>query len=424
MVAPSETIAQALTQIADNQRRLQTQYQNIYARPGETRAPRRLMSDVGFLSSRQYVYLNANQRNFYYNDDEGPRDILQIIIVGYGAAADYRRLTSSRPSDRLVHQIGASTGGVAPHPEDDRYLISGALNDAFYSEAKQQAAIQGVTGRQGPSPHFIINRKGDVAVGPSVDASTTVIPDFADSGVFIAIETALMILREDHTQRRFDRILEMPIPPVQYTQLAVMVNKLLVALGSAFPRTFTSNLTAEQAGFSYRLLSAPERVSPANFSATTPVQPVTNPRISYANMTPTVFFNAVREQGPFNLATDIWRPFAEPTPAAGREEVRTAVGQVSTAGEEAALMGNYVTIAAGDRSTEMQTVIRRQVFVQRQRVAQQDAETTSNQAAEAATSSLSNTLPNEQVLQTEPHSYDFTTGEWGTPDPVLGTRNV
>jgi hypothetical protein len=125
----------------------------------------------------------------------------------------------------------------------------------------------------------------------------------------------------------------------------------------------------------------------------------------------------VAQQGPYELATDIWRPFASPTPASTREEARSAMAQLTTAGEETALMGSYVTVAAGDRSTEMQTVIRRQVFVQRRRVAQQTEENAANQAADAAASTLSTTLPNENVLQTDPHSYDFSTGLWGAPDP-------
>lgn len=100
------------------------------------------------------------------------------------------------------------------------------------------------------------------------------------------------------------------------------------------------------------------------------------------------------------------------------------MAQLNTAGEETALMGNYATVAAGDRSTEMQTVIRSQVFVQRQRVAQQAEETAANQSADAAAASTTNRLPDENVLQTDPHSYDFSTGLWGAPDPVLGTRNV
>jgi hypothetical protein len=242
--------------------------------------------------------------------------------------------------------------------------------------------------------------------------------------VFVAVESALMILAADHAQRRFDRILEQPLTGRQVVQLAVLLQKLFTALGSNFPRAFPPNLTPAQSGLRYQFPSELRQLTAGNFIDTPPTQPVENPRISYAFTTPANFFNTVSLQGPYQLATDIWRPFAAPTPLSTREEARSAMAQLNTAGEETALMGNYATVAAGDRSTEMQTVIRSQVFVQRQRVAQQAEETAANQSADAAAASTTNRLPDENVLQTDPHSYDFSTGLWGAPDPVLGTRNV
>lgn len=424
MTSAAELLSQSLTELSAAQRRAQAQYLNVQAFPGQSGPPRRFMSDIGFLSSGGFAYLNPNQANYYYDDTESPRDILQIILVPYGIEADFQRLTSSAPRDRLVHAVGAGTGGVSPHPEDDRFLMSGTLNARLYSEAKQTAAVRRITSRTGPATHFIVNREGGVSIGPSVDAITSAVPDFSDTAVFVAVESALMILAADHTQRRFDRILEQPLTSPQVVQLAVLLNKLFTAFGSNFPRAFSSSLTPAQAGLRYEFPTSPQQIAAGNFIQTPPTQPVENPRISYAFTTPVNFFNTVAQQGPYELATDIWRPFASPTPASTREEARSAMAQLTTAGEETALMGNYVTVAAGDRSTEMQTVIRRQVFVQRQRVAQQTEENAANQAADAAASTLSTTLPNENVLQTDPHSYDFSTGLWGAPDPVLGTRNV
>lgn len=426
MSATSDAVAAALANLANDQRRASTNYLNVSARPG-TRTPRRLMSDTGFLAECQFSYANPHRANFSYNDTEGPREIRQVVIAGYGLFRDFTRLTASNQAARLIQDV--STGGhagLSPYPGSDVLLMSGDLDNDTYTSQKTRATLHGMSTTVGPSPHFVINRRGDVIVGPGVDAETTYIPPYSNYGVFIAVESALVISREDHQNRRFDRIMEIPFTPLQLTSLSVLVNKLLVALGAAFPRQFVADLAADASGFTYDWYRASQmpQLHPWNFQNPPTESAISNSGLTYEATTQTAFFDIVARQGAYDLGTQIWRPLAAPTPVAGRESVRQALDAVDTAGEESAQIGNYVTLAAGERSNEMQAVTRSQMFVVRHRVAVGDAAGAAENAATAASSVDSAGLPTEVPANFEPHTYNFHTGRWGAPDPLTNSTST
>lgn len=427
MSVASDTVASALSRLANDHRRTSTDYLNVSARAG-ARTPRRLMSDTGFLAECQFSYANAHRSNFSYDDAEDPREIRQIVLVGYGVVSDYNRLISADRAARLVRDVtAAGHGGVSPYPGNPNLLMSGTLDGDTISRAKTRSVIHGMTTTSGPAPHFVISRKGDVVVGPGVDAETTYVPTYADYGVFVALESALVISREDHHNQRYDRIMELPLTAVQLTSLGVLVNKLLVALGPSFPRQFVDGLEPVSRGFTYQWFSQDQvpQLHPWNFQDPQPASVISNSELNYAPTNPTNFFELAASQGTFDLGTQVWRPLAAPTPVAGREDVRQALDSVDTAGEESAQIGNYVTLAAGERSNEMQTVTRSQMFVVRHRVAVGDAEGAAENAATAASAVDSTSgLPTEVPANFEPHTYNFHTGQWGAPDPLTNSTST
>jgi hypothetical protein len=408
----ADTLSEALARLANDQRRTAPQYANIQARPGNANTPRRLISDVGFLQARQFAYVAAHQANYLYNNTESPREIRQVVLVPYGLSDDYARITSTRPQDRLVHAVtGSPSGGMSVAPFGSGILMSGGLNNLTYSGPKTANVIRRMTTTAGPAYHFVVNRRGDISVGPGVDARTTAIPDFADLAVFIAVESALVISRQDHEDRRFDRIVELPLTGDQLITLAVLVNKLLVVLGSQFPRQFSETLTNSGTGFTYRTAEPVTGVTLRNFQA------VPAPGFDYTLSSAPGFFNLVARQGSFDLATQVWRPLAGPTPVVGREEVRGALSTIDTAGAESVYLGAYATLAAGERSNEMQAVPRTQLFAQRQRVSYRDGRTAAEQSSNVAETGNVAVLPSEVPANYEPHTYDFVTGLWGDRKP-------
>ena len=413
MTEPAEVIGQALTGLANDRRRTANHYVNATARPGSDPVLRRLLSDDGFLEARQFSYFIPNRRNFSYSDTDGPRELKQILLVPYGVAEDVARLTSSRPIDRVVSTIEAvGSSGVVPYPGNPLFLMPATLDAETRSTAKAARLLRAATSRTGPTPHFVINRNGDISVGPSVDAETTFLPDYADNGVFVALESAVAIYREDHAARRYDRLVELPFTDTQLFTLAILVAKLLTATGTAVPRTFNSALTAADAGFAYLRPadSAPIGLISGNFGTAAPTLPWEATNLEYR--TADQFFVNVDQQGSFALATDVWRPTEAPRPIAGREAVRTVIGTLDTAGAESVAQGAYATLASGERSNEMQTMARQRLFVMRRRVAHRDADNADEHAAGASSAMNTTQQVERDVRNAEPHTYNFDTGLW------------
>lgn len=410
----ADTIAQTLARLSSDRRTTANQYLNITARPGNGLSPRRLMSDIGFLQEANFSYGTVHPANATYNDTDNPRELKQIVLVGYGLRSDYRRLVSSRPEDRNIQTPGSTTSsGLATYPGNEQVLMSSALNAGTYAQSKTRNVLQAMAALAGPAVHFLVDRLGNVVIGASVDAEVTAVPTYQENGVIIALETACVIGRADHAIRRYDRIVELPFTTLQLVSLAVLVKKLLTALGSAFPKTFTSSLSNTDQGFTYVLADSIEGFSPFNFQADPRSSVIPNVTFDYSGTSNATFFNTVEAQPAFDLATDVWRTTQAPRAVAGRTAIATAIGEVDTAGAESVYLGAYATLAAEERSTEMQTTQRQQMFVQRQRVSHRNADDAANEAATVSETGSSATTPNTPATNTAPHTYDFSTGRWG-----------
>lgn len=424
MSVASDTISQALAQLSSDQRRASTNYLNITARAGNDTTPRRLMSDFGFLRDAQFTYIAAHRANYSVDDTGDQRDIRQIVLYGYGLLSDRRRLTASREANRLVHPaVAGGSAGVSTYPGNEALVMSGGLGPTTASATKQATIIHAATTNTGPAPHFIVNRDGDVTVGPAIDCKTSVFARRSETAIFVALESALVMTRADHAARNYERLLELPFTNKQLIGVAVLVNKLLVALGSSVPRTFSETLAPTDSGFTYVLqdLSSLEGVISPIFKDAPYAPEVPELAFDYTACTGTGFFALVDAQGSYNLATEVWRPFATPPQTAGREQVRGVMNLPDTVGGASVKQGAYITLAMGDRSVEMQTTARRLMFIQRQRATQIQAEAIAGQSTVVNAQLDEAQLLNEEVANVLPHTYDFATGKWGTPDPLTNS---
>lgn len=414
MTEPAAVVAQVLSNLGNDRRRATNAYLNITARAGATVPGRRVMSDVGFFESVQVTYINPARAHVSYGDQDVRRDPTQIVLIGYGLLDDSRRLRSSNPQDRLVrHNASVLRSGVELHPDVPTLVMSGDLRPDTSSTAKTQNVVRAMTSNQGPAPHFIVTRRGDLIIGPSIDGVTTVVPALKDAAIFIAVESMLVMSLEDHAARRFDRLIEAPLTPTQASTLLTLINKLLVAIGSTVPSTFHDAIEAGRAGFGYLRANALDDVPLRLFQQNPPALPLEGLTLNYDASTPATLFGLAASQGTYDLATQVWRPPGTPPTRAGRQEARTAIGEVDTAGAESAYLGAYATIAAEERSDAMQAQLRSQIFVQRHRVAHNDASTAGAEAARVAEVGAGSLLPTEVPANAGLHAYDFTTGLWG-----------
>lgn len=414
MTEPAAVVAQVLSNLGNDRRRATNAYLNITARAGSTVPGRRVLSDVGFFEAVQVTYVNPARAHVSYGDADVRRDPTQIVLVGYGLQEDSRRLRSSNPQDRLLrHNASTLRSGVELHPDYPTLVMNGDLRADTSSVAKTQNVVRAMTSNQGPAPHFIVNRRGDLIIGPSIDGVTTVVPALKDSAVFIAVESMLVMTLEDHQARRFDRLIEAPLTPAQASTLLTLINKLLVALSATVPSTFHDVIEAGRAGFGYLRANTLEDVPARLFQQTPPALPVEGLTLNYGASTPATVFTLAAQQGTYDLTTQVWRPPGTPPTRAGRQEARTAIGQVDTAGAESAYMGAYATIAAEERADAMQAQLRSQIFVQRHRVAHNDASNAGAEAARVAEVGSGALLPTEVPVNAGIHAYDFTTGLWG-----------
>jgi hypothetical protein len=331
----------------------------------------------------QVGYLNVNPVHFAYTA-EGQREISQIVFVGYGHVDDYRRIRSGQPQDVVL---------------GEQYIISSRT-----SAQKTAPIIQAAVGIRGPAPHFIVDRNGNVWIGPGIDAETSYVPEYRETAVFIAVETALA------ASRTTSQIFELPFTAVQIDSLSVICSKLLTAFGGEFPRRFLDTLPVTAKGFTYICQPKIEGVSIVNFQNTRPSTPDI---FDYTRSQSEGFFDLVARQGPFDLATQVWRPFAAPTPVASRAAIATVISTTDTTLANSVYLGAYATIAAEERANEMQTAPRAQLFVQRPRVTAAAANEADSAASHAASVDSASLLPIEIPANMGPHVYDFNTGFWG-----------
>lgn len=371
MTTPFESVRAILTNLANDRRRTIGNYTNIVPVPGTSVTPERLISDIGFLSTAQFVYYNAPTSHYVLNTEEDRRDLQKIVITPYGLQTDERNLRN--------------TNRVTPYFANSNYYMSRELNSKGYSSAKNSSLFNRINDRRlGPAYHFVINRLGDVSVGPSLDFEVFT-ENNPGTDVSIAMETGAIILTSNFTSRNFEIMEEIPFTDAQLFNLSVLITKL---------KTIYSVL-GQYANIIYKY--------------------PTNTRVTRKNLLTDVdlITPLVNEQTPFDASTEIFRRPEQTQISTGRGIIRNAISQINTMGALAPLLGNYASIAAAERSSEIAFTQRRQLFVSRIDTAQRDADHDAEQAARAEQSANLENITEVPAINTEPHTYDFETGLWG-----------
>lgn len=408
MSTPEQVLSTALAQQANDQRRQVAEYANLEPRPGETEVPRRLLSDTGFLDDAQFAYINAHPAHVVPPEDDAPRTIRQIVLQPYGLRLDQIRMRGSR---RLIRSTRGVATGVIEHPDNNSVLISAELTATTYSAQKNAVVRRNMTEREsGPAYHFLIDRNGGISVGPALDFSTAAIPARAQDSIFIALEGALGILREDFLAGRPQLSFELPYTSEQVLTTAILLAKLYTAFPE-IPKAFNNTATPGILATVYATATGLPADKIYNFSngdwenADLP--------FSYAATDNEAFFRAISDEGAFDLATEVFRTAEAPRAIAARDAARVAIGTLDTTGRIAVALGAYTSIASPERATEMEAITRRALFISRRRVAHSSADQTGADAAAVTTSGQSVAVVSPVVTNFEPHVYDYVTGKWG-----------
>lgn len=404
----SDALTLALSRRANDQRRQATQYTNLEARPGSSRVPRRLLSDIGFLTSASFGYINAHPAHVIPPEDAAPRPITQIALSPYGLSFDAACFSGANRNVR--HSRGAGNSGAAVMAQDGRLVVSAELDADTYSEQKNYAVRYNMTtARRGPAFHALIDRRGGVAVGPGIDYQTLVARDRAPVAVFVGLEGALAQAREDFDAGRADYF-ELPYTSVQVTSLAILLAKLY----TAFPDIPRSVVSDAEAGAPATIYLLPEDIPAArqlNFSDGRWAEQRTY--FSYGATDNDQLSAAVLGEGAFDLPTEVFRTAEAPPAVAARDVARVTLGRVDTMGALSIALGAYTSLAVPERSASMQGQGRRELFVTRERASHLQADQTGERAGATAAGIKAVTVVVPEVRNDEPHVYDYTNGHWG-----------
>lgn len=414
MSVASDALSRALTQLSNDRRRTVAHYGNVTGREGSSLIPRRLLSDTGFFTDTQFSYIAAAASNLTILAD--PRKPDRIVFRPYGIREDLQRLLSTEGQDR-VERTDALLGGtgITHYPASTDFVMSADLDAGTVGLQKTLNVARQVTDqRGGPAYHAIINRRGDIIICASIDDETSATPDLGEVSIDVALETAIVMSRDDHFDQRNTNLIEIPFVDVQLTTLAVFIAKLRTAYPS-IPATIVKE--ARSAGLSYLWTQEEQQryvnfgLRPLNFSSGSWRNQ--DHRFDYTTTDDIQFLGRIVNQGAFDLATEVFRSDQQAPPTSAREIARTAIGTVDTAGAQSVYLGAYASVAAQDRNADLQSMTRRQIFVQRAGVAHHDADSASEQAGAVtegaeATDEESNT----PVVSTGPHVYDFAEGLW------------
>jgi len=406
MATTSEVLRAALTRLANDRRRTITHYANVAPRPGNNSVPTRLLSDVGFLSGTQFTYVNAHLAHVTPPEDQDiARTVTQLVIVPYGTGLDATRLNSTRAVDRLVRtRRGVEQTGVAPLVDTPEVLVSAELDEGTVSKQKTRQVLQGMTQRRpGPAYHVLVDRAGNVTIGPSLDVRTNVVQARMETAVFIGVEGALGVLRSAHEGHTPNALFELPLTPVQLVSLSIVLAKL----APVYP---TIPQKIDNTAYVY---VAPAESPRLNFSNGAWKGLNNGSPFDYGVTDDEELFALVAEQGTFDFATDIYRPPTSPRPVAARAEVQATIGTTDTAGAQSLYLGAYVDLAAPERAFDIEAQTRRQLFVQRIRVAHTEADDAGSTASDVETGTGSVTPIKPTVINAGPHVYNYKTGRWG-----------
>lgn len=410
MPTPAEVLSGALTRLANDRRRRITQYANVAPRPGAQGVPQRILSDIGFLESTAFAYLNAHPTHVTPPEDEEPRAITQIVMSPYGLSLDAARMQPRRSVVRTAR--GPGVAGLAPFEAVPSVLVSAELTEDTYSAQKNEVVRRNMTQRhQGPAYHFLVDRRGGLAVGPGLDFTTSVFPELSASAVFIGLEGALGLAREDWTAGRVDAAFELPYTTLQLLTLSVLLAKLLTAY-PAIPHTVEDDAPPGTPALLYLPLASLAESGVRNFSNQAWRERPTF-GFDYADTDAAPFAAGIDAEGAFDLTTEVFRPPQAPRALAARAEAGAVVGTASYAGEQALYLGAYTSLAAPERAVDMTAQTRRQIFMERGRVTHHEADEAGAQAAQTTKGGASLVPVKPVVTNAEPHVYDYATGLWG-----------
>ena len=399
---PADLYGQQLSKLAYNTRVTTAVYGNVRGNPGSSVRPARLLSDIGFPLSTEVTYIIPAFALLMAHDP--PRAVTQIVLHPFGLDDDVRRLTASRPADRIIRSSAGPTG-VRTYPGDNTLLISGSLDDDTYSDSKNAALVGAMTSaQQGPAYHYVIGRDGTLLICAPLDSQVSTETN-GETNIDIALEGAFAIQRSDFDAKNFfGKLIELPYTALQLFVLAVLIVKLRTAY-QGVSADFTST------GISYDWEALPNvQLNYSNGAWRSSASPFDHSFSDQASLLATM-----KVIPPFDLATQIFVVDQAPPPRATRAVAQTAIGQVDTVGAQSVMLANYGALASPERSNDMQTASRVAFFVERSNSANADADNTSGAAAEVAATSGDPTT----VAATEvgPATYDFATGFWGDSTP-------
>lgn len=403
-MSASDTFNTALTRLANDRRRSISQYANIEALAGQRQPPPRLISDLGFLQDAQFAYYAPNAAHVTRHDER--RDITQVVLVPYGIKDDANRLKRRAGHNTIRTTRRSTSSGVTPYPSaPDEYLMSAAMDAETVAPQKTSRLLASMGTRSGgPAYHFVIDRRGNITTCVPLDDETSAYEATSSNNITVAMESALVIQRSQYNARDFSQLIELPFTTVQMLTLAILLRKIITAL----PNTPTRFVSLGSDGISYGWELGGSGTDQYNFAESAPANPFDFTKSSREGLLATM-----AEMAPFDLATEVFRTEGAPPAVAARTQARTAISSIDTVGERSVLLGQYATLAAADRANDMQGAPRSQIFVQRIRVAHQEADDAASGASTASDLGAATSGIPTTVAGAEPHTYNYSTGLWG-----------
>jgi len=407
----SDILQRALSRFSNDQRRTAAYFGNVRPNPGSAGVPRRLISDFGFPVESSFTYvIPASVHVDRSRLNRTP--ISQIVIRPYGMTEDRARLVSSRVTDRRVATIWTEAeAGVRYYSQAESVVVPAYLNPADTSNASKTGRVvqKMVNARQGPAYHFLVTRSGAVVVAGSIDDEVFASGSESDYTLDIGIEGAVGIPRADWDARRYDNtVFELPYSEIQLFSLRVLLAKLVTAVPA-----ITNNirpLSARTPGLNGIFFDYGNAPGITRYNFTTGNWENRSP-LSHASSDVPAFSTALTNTQSFDLATQVFRPFAPTPPIATRTEVQDALTRIATLGELSPALASYTTFAGAERAADMASTPRSRFFVERINVAHRDADDAGGQAG--AVGEGAHATGPVAATNFEPHSFDFATGFWG-----------
>lgn len=405
------TMQQVLTRFSNDRRRAAVTYANARENEGSSGVPRRLLSDQGFAANRQFAYVVPHPSHITRSNEQ--RTTIRLITLHpYGLTADRQILTSTQAATRrIANRRGPGVRGV--YPLTNTVLVPANHDADSVTVGKTTTLLTRVTQPgAGPAFHVILPRTGDVVVCASLDDEVLAVPTLASVSINVALEGGLGIRREDWDSRNFSQLVELPYTADQLYALEVLIAKIRNAV-LGIPLSFLNGMpTSGMSGIAYVFPADVQGAQQYNF--TNGAWQGQSPLFHENSDIPAVTA-AIQAIPPFDTATQVFRPPQAPAPVATRTVVQPEISNVDTVGQSSPLLAAYATLAAAERSTDMQTAPRVRFFTDRINTAHRDADHAADQGTTAQAAATTRTPP--AAVNADPHVFNFTTGFWGDGDP-------